>query len=189
MSDNERETVRVVAQVPREVKDAAKEKLPYGGISEEIRDTLERVAFGEDLTKRSRLERRRDDLQDDLREKRAERRELDAEIETLEERIAGVDEKLATITTREDKYEAKLEELEAKLRHDGTRLDPDHAAVRRAAETGGVEPEGVVATLKQRNPDVPPYAFEDGLHDRQTWTGLTSDQADLAPEDRTGVDE
>lgn len=183
MSDDE-ETVRVVAQVPESVKETAKGKLEYGGISRVIQETLERIAFGEDLTQRSRLERQREELQEDLRQKREERRELNADIETLEQRIDGIDQKLSNITTREDKFEAKLEELEALLRKEGVRMDPKNGAVKRAAETGGIEPEGVVETLKDRNPDVPVYAFEDGLHDRETWTGLPADEADLPLEDR-----
>lgn len=188
MTDSE-ETARVVANVPKSVKETAKQKLPHGGLSKEIQDTLERIAFGEDLSQRSRLERQRDDLRETLREKRDKRRELDAEIETLEGKINGIDEKLSTITTREDKYEAKIEELEALLRQDGVRLDPEHGAVRRAAETGGVEPEGVVKTLKERNPDVPAYAFQDGLHDRRTWDGLAPEIATLPVEDREGGEE
>lgn len=188
MTDGE-ETARVVAEVPKSVKETAKEKLPYGGLSDEIQQTLERIAFGEELSQRSRLERQRDEIKEKLRQKRAERRELNAEIETLEDRIGGLDEKLSSITTREDKYEAKIEELEAMLRIDGTRLDPDHAAVKRAATTGGVEPEGVVETLKERNPDVPSYAFEDGLHSRETWNGLPEHTATLPVHERKGVEE
>ena len=189
MTDENTETARVVADVPADVKETAKEKLPFGGISEEIQNTLERIAYGEELGQRSRLERRREALRSELRDARERRRDIDAEIATLEDRINGVDDKLSSLTSREDKFEAKIEELEAMLRQDGTRLDPDHAAVKRAAETGGVEPEGVVETLKERNPDVPTYAFEDGLHDRNTWDGLDSDTATLPVNERTGVEE
>lgn len=184
MSDED--TVQVSVNVPRDVKETAKGKLDYGGLSREVRELLERIAYGEDLGQRSRLERRRDQLQDELRDARKRRREIDAEIETLEDRLSGVDDKLSNITTREDKFEAKLEELEAKLRQDGMRLDPEHGAVKRAAQTGGIEPEGVVETLKDRNPDVPEYAFTDGLNDRHEWTGLPSDRATLAVEERDG---
>jgi len=177
-------TTRVVAEVPESVKETAKEKLEYGGISREIKETLERIAFGEELTQRSRLERQREELKAELRDKREQRRELDAEIETLEDRINGVDEKMNNLTTREDKFEAKLEELEAKLRVDGMRLDPEHPAIQRAAKTGGVEAEGVIETLKERNPDVPAYAFQDGLHDRETWNGLPDSEANLPVDER-----
>lgn len=183
MSDDE-ETVRVVADVPVSVKETAKEKLEYGGISREIQETLERIAFGEELTQRSRLERQREELQDTLREKRERRRELDADIANLETRIDGVDEKLSNVTSREDKYEAKLEELEAKLRVEGQRIDPDHPAVERAAATGGVETDGVIQTLMDRNPDVPEYAFQQHGYDAKSWDGLPEEQARLAVGER-----
>lgn len=185
MTDGEsEETARVVAQVPESVKAAAKEKLEYGGLSREIQDTLERIAFGEDLGERSRLERRRDELTEELREKREERREINAEIENIEQRIDGVEDKLSNLTSREDKFEARIEALETRLRVEGQRLDPDHAAVKDAAAAAGVEPEGVVEKLKERNPDVPTYAFQDGLHDRETWSGLPENKAHQSVEKR-----
>jgi len=187
MSGDE-ETVRVVADVPKSVKETAKEKLEYGGISREIRDTLQRIAFGEDLTQRSRLQRQRDDIAEQLQNKREKRRELDADIENLEKQIESINQELDNITTREDKYEAKIEELEAKLRKDGMRLDPEHPAVKRAAKTGGVEVEGVIETLKERNPDVPVYAFQDGLHDQHTWDGLPDSIAELPEPEREALD-
>lgn len=187
MSDAE-EQVRVVANVPKSVKEAAKEKLEYGGLSREIESTLQRIAFGEDLNQRGRLKRQRADLKEDLMEKRERRRELDAEIENVEQRIQSITESMNNLTTREDKYEAKLEALEQRLRVEGSRLDPKHSAVVEAANTGGVEPEGVVKTLKSRNPDVPVYAFKDGLHDRHTWDGLPVDIAELPVDKRESLD-
>jgi len=187
MTDDTENTVRVVAQVPQSVKDAAKDKLEYGGLSREIQDTLERIAFGEELGQRSRLERRREELAEQLREKREKRRETDADIENLEQRIDAVENDLSNLTSREDKYEARLEALETRLRVEGQRLDPEHAAVRDAAVAAGVEPEGVVETLKERNPDVPAYAFQQALHDRETWDGLPESEAQPDVEDREGV--
>ena len=189
MSNNEEEeTVRVVADVPKSVKEAAKEKLEYGGLSREIQEMLERIAFGEDLTQRSRLERQRKELKDKLLEKREERRELDAEIENIEQRVNAIGEKMSNLTTREDKYEAKLESLEHRLRVEGSRIDPKHPAVREAAQTAGVERAGVMETLKERNPDVPAYAFKDALSDRETWNGLDESVAKLPVEKRESLD-
>lgn len=188
MTDDEEETVRVVAQVPESVKAAAKEKLEYGGLSREIQDTLERIAFGEDLSQRSRLKRRREELADERRTLREQRREIDAEIETVEQRIDAVDDKLDDLTTREEKYEAKLESLEHRVRAEGQRLDTDHGAVRNVAAEVGIEPEGVVETLKERNPDVPTYAFTDGLHDRHDWDGLPESVADRDVSERKPID-
>lgn len=170
MTDDE-EHVQVKAKVPRSVREGAKEKLEYGGLSREIRELLTRIAFGEDLNQRSRLERQRDEIQERIRDLREQRRELDTEIDNLEMRRESLNETLSNLTTREDKYEAKLESLEHRLLEEGERLDPGHGAVVEAANTAGIEPEGVVETLKERNPDVPPYAFQDALHDQRTWDG------------------
>jgi len=183
MSDDE-EMVQVVVNVPKTTKETAKEKLPYGGITNEVRDTLTRIAFGEDLNQRSRLERQRDELKDELEDLRAERRRLDTDIENKEQRISSIDDKLGNITTKEDKFEAKIEELEAMIRKDGTRVWPSHGGVRRAAKTGGVEPEGVIETLKERNPDVPNYVYQQALHDRETWSGLPDSIAELEVDER-----
>jgi len=188
MSQEDEKTVRVVADVPESVKETAKEKLEYGGISREIQQTLERIAFGEDLTQRSRLERQRTELVEERRKKREERREIDTDIENLDQRIDGIDEKLNNLTTREDKYEARLESLEHRLRHEGQRLDANHGAVKDTAREAGVEPEKVMETLKERNPDVPVYAFQDGLHDRNSWDGLTESQANREVAEREALD-
>lgn len=173
---DEEEMVQISVNVPKSAKETAKQKLDYGGLSREVRDRINEIAFGADLNQRSRLERQREELQGELREARERRREADADIETLEERIAAIDEKLSNLTTREEKYEAKLEELESQLRRDGVRVDVDQPAVGRAAATGGVEPEGVIKTLKERNPDVPDFAFEDGLYDQHDWRGVDDEQ-------------
>lgn len=179
MSDSE-ETVRVVADVPKSIKMAAKEKLPHGGLSQEIEDALSRVAFGEELTQRSRLERQLDDLQKKRQDLQDERRELDAKIETYDNKIETVQREMSNLSSREERYESKLEELEVRLRVEGTRLDPGNTHVKRVAKESQKEVEGVVQDLKQRNPDVPDFAFEDGLHDHQnSWQSI--DEEDVTP--------
>lgn len=187
--DASEETVRVVADVPESVKEGAQAKLEYGGLTREIRNRLEEIAFGADLNQRSRLERQRDEFREEIRTLREQRREIDAEIATYEDKLDAVEEKLSALTTAEDKYETKLEELEGLLRHDGQRVDPSHPAVERAAATGGVEPEGVIRDLQDRNPDVPDYAFEDGVNDFENeWNGLPDAVADRDVGERGEVD-
>ena len=182
---NHDEKTQVHVEVSKDVKETAKEKLGHGGLSREIRDCLERIAFGAELNKRSRLERRRDELESELRDARQERREIDARIETKEDRISGIDAKLSNLTKREDKYEAKLEELESQLREDGIRVFPSFPNVKRAASTGEVEPEGVVETLKERNPDVPEYAFKNGINDYENdWEGVPEVEIGKNPDER-----
>lgn len=181
---DEQDMTQIHVKVPTEVKEAAKEKLDHGGLSREVRDQLERIAFGAEINKRSRLERQREELEGDLRDVREKRREIEATIETKEERINAIDAKLSNLTKLEDKYEAKLEELESKLREDGMRVVPFAPGVKRAAETGEVEPEGVIRDLKERNPDVPDFAFEDGLHDQDEWHGVDESQVNVDVADR-----
>lgn len=184
MAADDEEMVPVRAYIKESVHEIAKEKLEHGGISREIRETMNEVAFGEELTQRNRLERQREDVKGSLQNKRAERREIDAEIETLEENVQSIDEKLASITEEEDKYEAKLEEIESQLRCDGIRVWDDMPMVTRAAATGGVEPNGVIQTLKERNPDVPSYAFKDGFGDEHDWNGVAEQERNLPPQER-----
>lgn len=184
-SPDDEDTVRVNVEVPQSVRDTAKKKLGHGGISKEVRNRLREIAFGPELNQRSRLERQRQDLADELRGLREERRGIDSQIETVENRIDAVDDQLASLSSREEKFEAKVEELESRLRRDGVRIDPEHPAVVRAAATGGVEPEGVLEELKERNPDVPDFAFEDGLHDYENqWNGVPEEGLGVPPEDR-----
>lgn len=183
MSDDD--SVRVTVCVPEEVRDAAKDKLPHGGMSEEVRDLLTRIAFGEEVNQRSRLERQAEELRERRAEKRRERRELDANIENLDDRIETIERKLGELSTREERYEAKLEELEYRLRSEGTRIFTGHGLVERVASEAGVEPEGVIGDLKERNPDVPDFAFEPAIHDHENeWNGLPDDEAETPVDER-----
>lgn len=167
--------VQITVQVPESVRDAAKEKLEHGGMSQEVRDTLTRVAFGEDINQRSRLESRLESLRDERDELREERRELDAEIENIDSRIDGIEKELSQLSSKEERYEAKLESLEYRIRGEG-RIFSGHSAVQNVAKEAQREPEGVIKDLKDRNPDVPDYAFEDGLHDYENdWNGFDSE--------------
>ena len=188
MTEEEPDHVMVAAKIPKDVKDAAKQKLDHGGITREIEDLFKRIAYGEDVNLRSRLKRQREQLQERLDEKRRERRELDAEIENLEDRIQGLDSKMEGLTTREDKFEAKLEELDAKLRIEGQHIDPEHPAVERAAATGKVETGKVMRKLRERNPDVPDYAFEQKMDSDEDWNGFPENRANLPVEKRESKD-
>lgn len=189
MGEGESDHVMVAAQIPEDVKDAAKQKLDHGGITREIEDLFKRIAYGEDVNLRSRLKRQREQLQEQLDGKRRERRELDADIENLEDRIQGLDRKMDGLTTQEDKFEAKLEELDAKLRIEGQHIDPDHPAVDRAAATGKVETGKVMRELRERNPDVPEYAFEEMRDAEGRWEGLPEKQARLPVDERESKNE
>lgn len=184
MSDEE--TAIASAEVPKSTYELAKDKLPYGGISKEIRGLIERIAHGDDLNQRSRLEQRLRNLREQRRELQQERREIDVRIENIDSRIQTAEREVSQLTEVEERYEAKIEMLEQRLRdpdNEYFHLLPDLRAVRRIAEETGREPEGVVADIRDRNPDVPEYAFEepptaydhDPIHNPR-WNGFNSEE-------------
>lgn len=194
MSDGDEETVQVIVNVPKTVRDTAKDKLAHGEMSQELRDTLTRIAFGEELGQRSRLEKRLEDLRDRRDELRRERREIDAKIENLDSRIDGVEKKIGQLTSEEERYEAKLESLEYQLRNPDQpwfHLVPSLNVVKNIAAEYGREPEGVIEDVMARNPDIPDYAFEpvppqedrDPIHN-PTWGGVPEEDIDLDVDDR-----
>jgi chromosome segregation ATPase len=157
--------------VERDAKELAKEKLEYGELSTELRETIQRIAFGEEISKREQSRKRLAELRDAKDKKRSEIREAEAELEQIEDEIARVEERLDGMERREDKYEASLEMLEESLRS-GQRVFEDHGQVIKAAKIGGMEPEDVIEELKDRNPMVPDHAFVSGMHVTEDWNGV-----------------
>lgn len=193
MSSRE-ETTIASAEVPKTTYEVAMDKLPYGGLSKEIRGLVERIAHGDDMNQRGRIEKRLRDLREQRREYQEERREIDTRIENVDDRIRTAEEELANLSETEERYEAKIEMLEQRLRDpDGEyfHLLPDLNAVRSIANETGREPEGVVQDVRDRNPDVPDYAFEappsmyehDPIHNPR-WTGVDPELVDLPVEER-----
>lgn len=156
--------------VEQNAKDLAKEKLDYGELSTELRQTIHRIAYGEEISKRERLHKRLAELRDEKDSKRAEVREIQAEIEELEGEIARIEERLDGMERREDKYEATLEMLEQTL-YAGGRVFEDHGQVMKAAKIGGVETSDVIDELRDRNPSIPDHAFVQKMHSDKEWTG------------------
>lgn len=186
MSDDNEEMKLINVNVPKSVHETAKKKLEYGGISREVREALRRVAFGEDMNQRSRLEQQMEVLRDEREELRAERREIDAKIENIESKIDGIQDDISQLSSEEERYDSKLEELEYRVREDGTRLWPENSHVERVAKEAQREPEAVVNDLKKRNPDIPDYAFEKmtPYSDDPDWSGVPEEDIDLAVDDR-----
>lgn len=156
--------------VENDAKELAKEKLEHGELSTELRETIHRIAFGEEISKREQSRKRLAELRDEKDRKRSEIREAEAELEEIEDKIARVEERLDNMERREDKYEASLEMLEESLQ-EGEHVFEDHGQVIKAAKVGGKETEAVIDELKERNPMVPDYAFVSKLHTNETWTG------------------
>lgn len=193
-NEDDEEMVQVTVNVPKSIKETAQDKLEYGGITREVRESLQRVAFGEDLNQRSRLERQAEELREKRAELRDQRRELDAEIESIDNKINGIQETISQLSSKEERYESKLEELEYRLRDpddEWFHLVPTLRVVERIANEVNKEPEGVIQDVKERNPDIPDYAFEPvpPMHERHdlhnpVWSGVPEEDIDLDVEDR-----
>ena len=161
--------------VEQNAKDLAKEKLDHGELSTELRETIHRIAYGEEISKRERLHKRLADLREDKDSLRAEKRELEAEIEEVEGKIARIEERLDGMERQEDKYEATLEMLEETL-YAGGRVFEEHGQVMKAAKIGGKEPADVIDELKERNAAIPDHAFVQKMHTNKDWTGVTREE-------------
>lgn len=161
-------------QVDGSAKDAAKEKLDHGELSQRIRELVDQIAFGEEVSKHTRYEQRLRNLREKKDELRSKRRQIETEIEDVEQEITRIEEQLSHLDKREDKYTAALEMLEETLA-EGGRVFPGHGQVQRAAHIGGLEPDDVIADLQDRNPSVPEHAFVSGVHSDEQWHGLDTE--------------
>lgn len=151
-------------------KSLAKEKLEHGELSQQLRRKVEEIAFGEEISQRSKLEERLDTLQDRRDELKSDREAINAELEEVENKIDRVESRLDELETREDEYHVALEMLEDQLM-DGTHVFPGHGQVQKAAHVGECDPQDVIDDLQDRNPSVPSYAFMDKMAAPQEWTG------------------
>jgi len=97
--------------------------------------------------------------------------ELQDDLEDVRDQKQALLSKKAEMEEEQNAYEEHLEELEEFLLQ-GRHLDPSHARVKNAANVGDMEPTEVIDDLKGRNPEVPDYAFVDGLHAEQSWDGF-----------------
>lgn len=157
--------------VETNAKDLAKEKLKHGELSTELRETIHRIAYGEEISKRERLHKRLAERREEKDNLRAQKRELEAELEEVEGDIARIEERLDGMERQEDKYDATLEMLEETL-HAGGRVFEEHGQVMKAAKIGGKEPADVVDELQERNPAIPDHAFKQKMHTNKQWDGV-----------------
>lgn len=166
---------RIGFKIDSAAKEAARDKLDHGELSEELRKYTRRIAFGEEVSEREQVERRLNEIRERKDELRSDRREIETELEEIEQEETRLEERIGNLSTREDQYRAQLEMLEDLLL-DGTRVTPHHAQVKRAAATGETDPRGVVEDLRSRNPSVPEHAFVEKLHSNKEWWGISREE-------------
>jgi len=142
-----------------ETVELAKSKLEHGEMSERLRQTLEHIAHGADVSERTRLK-------DQLQEKRRQRREVEQELSTLQSErdeldrdIERIEQRLDELLDKQGEYDGALSMLESEL-HSGEYVYSEKASVKQAATVGECSPESVVDDVRDRNGDVPDAAFE-----------------------------
>jgi len=155
MSDKDEE-VRFNVKMRRQLREDAKRNTDRGDLSEDVRDLFRRKAYGHSAkSENTELERTRAELQevrDRIDDLRRDRRKIDAEIESQETRATRLEERVERLEGKSDNFETVVETLEAILL-DGGRIFPERV-------DDDLEAERVIRKLKERNPDVPSYAFE-----------------------------
>lgn len=157
MSGND-EMTQTGFKVSEKDLEEAKENAEFGDLSEELRKTVRRMAYGRDKT-------RREELRDKLKKKREEDRKLQREInakkaeqQDVQREIRDLENELDEIRDSDAEYQGMLEAIESDLQ-DGTRIDPESRKIEKAAEAAGKSTGEVLNDLRERNPDVPECAY------------------------------
>lgn len=171
------DTVRTTITMPRHLRDAAKENAEHGELSERVRSLYRRIAFGEDVDQHETVKLELERVRSDKDDVRAQIRDLQAELDRLETKEARLEEKLSKHTSRQQKYEGHLESLETLL-YDGVHVDEEHPGVEKAANAAQVSPSDVIDDLRERNPQIPDYAYLPINEADRRWNGFTAGDAD-----------
>lgn len=167
--DNTSDMTPVNFKAPEDAYERAKEKTEWGEISEELRGRINELAYGAETTRREELREQLESLRDDKQEKDTEIRTLQNERDEIERKIERVEQKLDNLRDTDSEYNGAIEMLESQL-HDGERLFPQHDGVERAANIAQKPKQEVINDLRERNPDVPDYAFElSSPHEPTDW--------------------
>lgn len=154
------EMTRVGFEAPAETVQRVKRKTEWGGMSEKLRERLDEIAYGTEVTERKRLREKLNDLREEKRDVEHDIESLRHKRDELEREIENVEQRLDVLMDNDGEYEGILQGIEADL-HDGKRVAPGHGKVERAAELGECDPQDVIEALKERNPELPDMAFRD----------------------------
>jgi len=145
--------------VDAEAHERAKRRSEYGELSERLRQTINELAYGTEVTERKRLKEKLEDLRGDKRDVDKEIEDLRHQRDELEREISRVEDRLDALMDTEGEYEGFLQAIESDL-HEGMRFDPGHGKIERAAELGDCDEQDVIDALRERNPEVPNIAFK-----------------------------
>lgn len=161
MSD--KETQQVTARVDKEAYEAAKKHLEHGGITREIRNTINAIAFGETTAEKEQLKQRLAQEREERSELRSQRAQVDRKLENKDRIIERIESRLDTLRDKEGEYEGALQMIESDIINEHKNVFVGHDQVKNAAEMGNCTQEDVIDDLKERNPDIPDQRFERGI--------------------------
>ena len=156
MSDD---TEQLHVKVNSDLKRRAKAKLPHGGLSEQVRRTLQRVVDGN--AERIQLRNELTELRDEREQLKQERAALDRQISDIERKIERKEEKLEQYDDPDTEYKGRLGGILDHMEENGLKMDPGHPKVTKAAQIYGKEPVEVVKDLQELNEDLPESRFKE----------------------------
>lgn len=182
------DTDRVVAEVDSDAKEIAKEKLDYGELSEVIRDTVNTVAYGGGWDRHTLMDRQIEKKRDELRDLRRRRREIDNEIQEAEEGLEDLLRDREEIETKQEKFEGALWTFEQSFRRgEFGHLLEDDQRLENFAEQFDKQASEIFETLKERNPDIPEYAFTPLMHADGRFEGVPDEDVQASVDERRSL--
>jgi chromosome segregation ATPase len=179
------ETALFGAHIDADTAEIIDSRLEYGEKSELVRDLAQAIAYGGDWDERTAIDTQIENVEQRLADAREERRRADAKIETIENELEKLREKREVKQTTEEKLDISLVPIESELRQ-GNRVFVEHGPVDSVARELKLPAADVIDRLKERNPDVPDYAFEELVPyaDNEAWNGVPEPELNTPPENR-----
>lgn len=169
-----------------------KELLRHGEQSKILRDVVDTIVKTGGYDRHTVFDSRIEQKKETLQELRRERRHLDEEIGQVESELEQLRERRENILSQQDEYEIALAAIERPFRAgEFGHVDVGHARIQELAEEYGRRPDDVHQDLRDRNPDVPDYAFSQYGHVSTIngkFEGLPGSKAALPPDEREPLD-
>lgn len=183
MTDDEK---RWQADIDREIAEAADRRLNHGERKQLIEALAEAIA-NRGFSEKTPLDVRIQQLREIKQKKIEKRTKINDEIDNIETEIEVLRERRGNYESEAEKLEGRIEGIESSLRHDGMNIFEGSSSVEQIANEYPVTPEDVINRLKDRNPDVPPWAFSNPMEERfiEDWNGFEDESvASLPVEER-----
>lgn len=183
MSD---ETKRWQAEIDQEIAEAADSRLSHGDRKVLIEKLAEAIA-NKGFSERTPYDVRITQLKEKRKQLVSKRDRVNEQIDDVDSEIDALREKRSQYEDETEKLEGRIEGVESDLLRRGTNIWPESPIVLDIAHEYDITAEEFVEELKRRNPDIPPYAFDEP-NDNQfvdNWTGFDDpSKASLPPDER-----